>query len=294
MFREKVFREKVFRDVNAFQDIERGLEAGLDGEVKIGIIDSGVAVDFLRHHPAIQVVEGASFRLDRERRILERTVYDRGDILAWRRGETALELEDRVPGGESDGSPGLRTGHGTVILSIVWRAIERARIAGRSPMFALARALDSASDGMARGEGLCLVGALEWMVEEVRPTILGLSLGTAHAGLRPSMERVVAEARRLGIRIFSAPGREPTLPSELADVIAVADRELASRPDLKIDRTVVDETVEAWFGGRWCHLPMTASYACALAIGEAAIASLGELSKSEIGKEQKTLPTGEA
>lgn len=214
--------------------------------MKVGIIDSGVEVAFLREH-GLHLAGAASFTLDLEARVLETRGYGREELEAWRDGKTALDLEDT-------------NGHGTAILSILhdrvhpWPDVE----------LYVARILDP----RARAHSLCLVEALGWMLDEVGVELLNLSLGTTHRALEAPMREVMDRAVARGAVIACAAGAVPTLPAQLASVVSVGDSALMARvgADVRVDHVVPEREVRLYMGGSWIQVPMTTSFACAVAV----------------------------
>ncbi|RKG88489.1 hypothetical protein D7V88_14205 [Corallococcus terminator] len=214
--------------------------------MKVGIIDSGVEVAFLREQ-GLQLAGAARFTLDLEAKELEARVYEREELEAWRAGETALDLEDTH-------------GHGTAILSILhdqvrpWPDVE----------LYVARVLD---EGV-RGHSLCLVEALGWMLDEVGVDLLNLSLGTTLRALESPMREVTDRAAARGAVILCSAGGMPTLPAQLESVVSVGDAALMERvgADVKVDHVVREREVKLYMGGHWLQAPMTTSFACAVAV----------------------------
>jgi subtilisin family serine protease len=214
--------------------------------VKVGIIDSGVQVDFLREH-AIHLAGGARFTIDLGARVLETRSYDREELEAWRAGTRTLDLEDE-------------NGHGTAVLSILhdqvrpWPDVE----------LYVARIFDQE----VRAYSLCLVEALRWMLDEVGVELLNLSLGTTHRALEAPMREVLDRAVARGAVIVCAAGGVPTLPAQLESVVSVGDPALMEGmgAGVKVDHVVPQREVKLYLGGRWCQSPMTTSFACAVAV----------------------------
>lgn len=213
---------------------------------KVGIIDSGVEVAFLREH-AIALEGAACFTLDLDAQVLETRSYERPELEAWRAGESALDLEDTH-------------GHGTAILSILY---DQVRPWPDVELY-VARVLDQG----VRGHSLCLVEALGWMLDEVGVDLLNLSLGTTLRALEAPMREVIDRAVARGAIIACAAGGVPTLPAQLESVVSVGDPALMERahPDVKVDHVVQEREVKLYMGGRWMQAPMTTSFACAVAV----------------------------
>jgi hypothetical protein len=214
--------------------------------VKVGIIDSGVEVGFLREQ-GLGLAGGARFTLDLDARVLETRSYDREELEAWRRGACVLDLEDAH-------------GHGTAVLSILH---DRVRPWPDVELY-VARIFDQE----VRAYSLCLVEALRWMLDEVGVDLLNLSLGTTHRAMEAPMREVLDRAAGRGAVIACAAGGVPTLPAQLESVIAVGDASLMENvgPEVKVDHVVREREVKLYMSGRWCEAPMTTSFACAVAV----------------------------
>ncbi|MHA7628568.1 S8 family serine peptidase [Corallococcus sp. M7] len=213
---------------------------------KVGIIDSGVEVAFLREH-GVHLAGAASFSLDLDAQVLEARAYERAELEAWRDGTGTLDLEDTH-------------GHGTAVLSILhdqvrpWPDVE----------VYVARVLDRNS----RGHSLCLVEAMGWMLEEVGVDVLNLSLGTPHRTMEASMRELTDRAAARGAVIASSAGAMHTLPAQLESVVSVGDSALLEHvgADVKVDHVVKEREVKLYMGGHWMQVPMTTSFACAVAV----------------------------
>ncbi|QRK07406.1 S8/S53 family peptidase [Archangium violaceum] len=214
--------------------------------MKVGIIDSGVEVKFLREH-ALGLAGGARFTLDLDAQVLETRSYDRDELEAWRDGARELDLQDEH-------------GHGTAVLSILY---DRVRPWPDVELY-VARIFDQE----VRGYSLCLVEALRWMLDEVGVELLNLSLGTTHRALEAPMREVIDRAVARGAIIACAAGGVPTLPAQLESVVAVGDPTLMDRvgSEVKVDHVVRERGVKLYMGGSWCEAPMTTSFACAVAV----------------------------
>lgn len=214
--------------------------------MKVGIIDSGVEVGFLREH-GIHLAGGARFTIDLGARVLETRSYEREEVEAWRAGTRTLDLEDE-------------NGHGTAVLSILH---DRVRPWPDMELY-VARIFDQE----VRAYSLCLVEALAWMLDEVGVELLNLSLGTTHRAMEAPMREVLDRAVARGAVIVCAAGGVPTLPAQLESVVAVGDPALMEGigASVKVDHVVPEREVKLYMGGRWCDAPMTTSFACAVAV----------------------------
>lgn len=213
---------------------------------KVGVIDSGVEVAFLREH-AMALTGAACFTLDLDAQVLETRAYERPELEAWRAGASTLDLEDTH-------------GHGTAILSILY---DQVRPWPDVELY-VARVLDQG----VRGHSLCLVEALGWMLDEVGVDLLNLSLGTTLRAMETPMREVIDRAVARGAVIACAAGGVPTLPAQLESVVSVGDPALMEQahPDVKVDHVVQEREVKLYMGGRWMQAPMTTSFACAVAV----------------------------
>ncbi|RKG79809.1 S8/S53 family peptidase [Corallococcus terminator] len=215
--------------------------------MKIAVVDSGVSVGFLREHGG-RLAGAASFTLDRATRRLESRVHSREELEAWRGGDAVLaDLEDTH-------------GHGTSVLSILMDA--------GPPVPDVEWYVARVLDGTMRGDSLCLLEALEWLTNEVRPEVINLSLGTVVRALEAPLTEVLWRAVRQGTVVVCAAGPMPGLPAGLGAVVTVADTktaQLLGRTDT-VDHIEHAPTVRLYAAGAWCERPMTSSYACALAV----------------------------
>lgn len=215
--------------------------------MKVGIIDSGVEVAFLREH-ALQLAGGACFTIDLGAQVLETRSYDRDELEAWRNGAGPADLEDEH-------------GHGTAVLSILQ---DQVRPWPPDLELYVARIFHQE----VRAHSLCLVEALGWMLDEVGVELLNLSLGTTQRALEAPMREVIDRAVERGAVVVCAAGELPTLPAHLASVVAVGDPGLMEKvgPGAKVDHVVRERAVRLYMGGRWHEVPMTTSFACAVAV----------------------------
>lgn len=215
--------------------------------IKIGIVDSGIARAFLQMHP-VSLASAANIYINYRKKTIESFHYDRADIDRWCRNEVDLDVEDTG-------------GHGTAVASIIYRHSKR-------PVeLHVARILDE----WASGHVLCLLEAVRWLVEEVRPDYINLSLGTTNENVRDRMAAHVSQADAQGCRIFAAAASIPTLPSELDGVTAVGTPQLAgsstARP--KLDRVAIPSTITVFEQSSWVEREMVTSYACPFTLAQA-------------------------
>ncbi|RKH17075.1 hypothetical protein D7X74_13590 [Corallococcus sp. CA047B] len=215
--------------------------------MKVAVVDSGVSVDFLRQHGG-PLAGAASFTLDRAARRLESRAHSREELDAWRGGSAVLDdLEDTH-------------GHGTAVLSLLMDAGPRPP----NVEWYVARVLDERM----RGDSLCLLEALEWLTNDVRPDLINLSLGTVDRAFETPLTELLWRAVRQGAVVVCAAGPVPCLPAGLGAVVTVADAKTArllGRTDT-VDHVEHAPTVRLYASGTWCERPMTSSYACALAV----------------------------
>ncbi|WP_375756605.1 S8/S53 family peptidase [Corallococcus exercitus] len=214
--------------------------------MKVAVVDSGVSVGFLRG-AGLSLAGAASFTVDREARRLESRVHSREELAAWRHGGSALEdLEDPH-------------GHGTAVLSIL---LDQGR-PGDDVEWYVARVLD----GRMRGDSLCLLEALEWLTQDVRPDLINLSLGTVGRAFEAPLTALLERAAEQGSVVLCAAGPVSGLPSGMPSVVTVADAAMAHalRKGDIVDHVEDAATVRLYADGAWRERPLTSSYACALA-----------------------------
>ncbi|MCY1044284.1 S8/S53 family peptidase [Corallococcus sp. bb12-1] len=215
--------------------------------MKVAVVDSGVSVGFLRERGG-RLAGAASFTLDRATRRLESRVHSREELDVWCGGGAALDdLEDTH-------------GHGTAVLSILMDA--------GPPVPDVEWYVARVLDGTMRGDSLCLLEALEWLTHDVRPDVINLSLGTVVRALEAPLTEVLWRAVRQGTVVVCAAGPVPCLPAGLGAVVTVADAKTArllGRTDT-VDHVEDAPAVRLYAAGAWSELPMTSSYACALAV----------------------------
>lgn len=207
----------------------------------IGIIDSGIDVRLVREY-SLSIGRAIHIRLDADARALEMLEYEPADIEAWRQGSASLELQDD-------------SGHGTSVASILHDQLGPTR----QLVFHIARILDAGDNC----HPLCLVEALRWMVEDVRPHAVNMSLGTPDQRVREPLLALVRTAQTHGIRLFAAAAAEPTYPSELEAVTAVGEPGL---PAALSNTLIHDPDIRLYRQGTWVRQPTLSSFACPLAL----------------------------
>lgn len=213
--------------------------------LKIGIIDSGISLDFLQATD-INLKAGANFFIDWERKNLNSIFYDAADILHWKNGTTTLDIEDK-------------SGHGTAVSSIIYRN-------ATTPIeFYIAKILDEQQSGSA----ICLLAALSWLINDVKTNYINLSLGTHNLNFHTQMLALVKQANVQQCKIFSAAGDIPTLPSELAGVTAVGiPGTKPHNPPVKVDTIVSAASITIFQNGAWTEAALSTSFACPLRLAE--------------------------
>ncbi len=210
----------------------------------IGIIDSGIDVRLVREH-ALTLGRAIHIRLDADERTLELVEYEPEDLEAWRQGSASLELQDA-------------SGHGTSVASILHDQLGSTR----EVVFHIARVLDAGDTC----HPLCLLEALRWMVEDVRPHAINMSLGTPEPRIREPLLALVRQAQHHGIRLFAAAAAGPTYPAQLDTVTAVGEPGL---PASQFDTLVHDPDIRLYRQGTWVRQPTLSSFACPLALARA-------------------------
>ena len=208
--------------------------------LKIGIIDSGVALDFLRL-TATPIAAAAHFSIDWQAKRLITQHYDASDLTAWLAGSQALDLHDD-------------TGHGTAVLSILQRQLTRPAV------YYIAKILDNQMSGSA----ICLTEAIDWLNHECGVDAINMSLGSDNFQWRERVQTAVDKARANQCLLFGAAGDIPTLPSEAEGVISVGIAQQPEKLPRRIDWMALDSEIEIFQRGSWIISPISTSYACPL------------------------------
>jgi hypothetical protein len=207
----------------------------------IGIIDSGIDVRMIREY-SLTLGRAIHIRLDADERALEIVEYEPADLEAWRQGLAHLGLQDD-------------SGHGTSVASILHDQLGPTR----QVVYHIARVLDEGGTS----HPLCLVEALRWMVEDVQPHAINMSLGTPDQRMREPLLALARQAQTHGIRLFAAAAAEPTYPAELETVTAVGEPGL---PASNLDTVIRDPDIRLYRQGTWVRQPTLASFACPLVL----------------------------
>lgn len=218
--------------------------------LKIGVIDSGISLGFLRV-TSLKLRAAASFSIDWERKTLNSLFYDENDIQSWREGRFDLAIDDQ-------------SGHGTAVASILHLNIP-------DPVeFHIAKILDERQSGSA----ICLLAALRWLISDANVDFINLSLGTDSWALHSEMLALVEQASENNCKIFSAAGDIPTLPSELAGVMSVGTPELArhNKNDVKLDCIALPSSVLIFRDNAWSYSEISTSYACPISLSDYCVA----------------------
>lgn len=207
--------------------------------MKIGIIDSGVDPLFVAQHD-VSITSASSFLYHPDEGVVEGIEYDQKDI---ERGDFP-QLSDEH-------------GHGTAVLSILWKRFKGAE-------FVVSKMLDAEN----KGYSICLVSALEWMIEK-EPDVINMSLGVSDLRLKEELFQLTLLAKSKGIKIFAAASACLTIPAGFGSVITVGDtglREGFVDPTMmeNIDLFETQKDVEVWWKGEWIKRRMSTSFACAL------------------------------
>jgi Subtilase family len=218
--------------------------------LKIGIVDSGLSLDFLRATSA-KVSAAANFCINWEQKILNSTFFDECDIQNWREGQCDLAIDDQ-------------SGHGTAVASILYQNI------ARPVEFYIAKILD----GQQSGSAICLLAALRWLICDAKVDFINLSLGTDNWNLHAEMLALVEQASESNCRLFSAAGNIPTLPSELAGVMSVGTSELSrhNKNGVKLDCVALPSSVLVFRDRAWILSEVSTSYACPISLSDSCMA----------------------
>lgn len=214
--------------------------------LKIGVIDSGIALDFVRTS-SIEISAAANFVIDWEMEVLNSIFYDEYDIDSWREGASDLSIDDP-------------SGHGTAVVSILFQNIS-------DPVeFYIAKILDKQQSGSA----ISLLAALRWLINDKKVDFINLSLGTDNWNLHSEMLALVEQAVERNCKLFSAAGDIHTLPSELPGVMSVGTSELArhNRNGVKLDCVALPSSVLVFRDHAWVLSEMSTSYACPISLSD--------------------------
>lgn len=206
--------------------------------LKIGIIDSGIAADFVRA-TGISLAGAARFTIDWQTKRLISQRYDSSDLHAWLAGDQALDIDDE-------------TGHGTAVLSIVQQQLQRPAV------YYIAKILDSQMSGSA----ICLTEAIDWLTNECGVNAINMSLGCDNFHWRARVQDAVDRARANQCLLFGAAGDVPTLPSEADGVISVGIAHQPQKLPTRIDWIALAAEIDIFQGGMWTRAPISTSYAC--------------------------------
>lgn len=206
--------------------------------LKIGIIDSGIAGDFLRA-TGTPIAGAAHFSIDWQSKRLLTQRYDSSDLNTWLEGNQPLDIEDE-------------TGHGTAVLSIVQHQLNRPAV------YYIAKILDSQMSGSA----ICLTEAIDWLSNECGVDAINMSLGCDNFHWRERVQAAVDRARAKQCLLFGAAGDVPTLPSEAEGVISVGIAQQPEKLPRRIDWMALDSEVDIYQSGSWTRVPISTSYAC--------------------------------
>jgi hypothetical protein len=214
--------------------------------LKIGVIDSGISLDFLRA-TSLNINAGANFFIDWKKKILNSIFYDTSDIRNWREGLLDLSIDDQ-------------SGHGTAVTSILHRNIA-------APVeFHIAKILDKQQSGSA----ICLLAAMDWLINDAKVDFINLSLGTDNWVMHSQMQALVEQANENNCKLFSAAGDIPTLPSELVGVTSVGIPALAlkNKKGVKLDCIALPSSVLIFRDNQWSMSETSTSYACPITLSD--------------------------
>ncbi|MFA8341801.1 MAG: S8 family serine peptidase [Rhodothermaceae bacterium] len=209
--------------------------------IKIGVIDSGIDLNFIEEHK-IQIVQAGNFQVNFAEKTIESEIYDSSEL--------------RYP----DCKIADQNGHGTEVTSIIFDQLnEKFDIS-----FFIAKILDENKESNIAS----FYSALQWMTEVAKPEYLNLSLGTSDKKYSDLIYSLTEKANNNGIKIFCAASGVKSYPAEFSTVTTVGDKGVvqSGEPGKKIDIQVDDREVKLYSKGRWIKKTMFSSYASPLAL----------------------------
>ncbi len=213
---------------------------------RIGIIDSGVNRQFVRDYN-IKVVSAASFDIDKTGFKVRMHKYNEKDIANWKAGLTD-NLSDK-------------NGHGTAVLSIIWKRYPDAR-------FSIAKIDDSLENNYS----LCLLESMRWMVRQVRPDAVNISLGTSDYRVEDELYKLTLTAKEEEIKVYAAGSNYISFSAAFGSVITVLDLDTINKDchwimQAAADKIINDNSIEIWQDSRWIKNKPCSSWTSAMAIG---------------------------
>ncbi len=217
-----------------------------NNRIIIGIIDSGVDRRFIIENGA-KIKKASAFNIIQESRLVECIEYSKKDIKKWLAGKIDHISDEH--------------GHGTSVLSIIWGILPNAE-------FVVSKVLDHEK----KGYSICLVEALRWMIEKTDVLIINISITTNDTNIKDDMLKLVKEAKKKGIVIYSAKDNEYSIPASVDGVVSVTDfltiNKVGQYSLLKSDVVIEKKEELIWWEGEWIQDPIKPSWACAVAVSK--------------------------
>ncbi|MEJ5284676.1 MAG: hypothetical protein ACP5Q5_06830 [Brevinematia bacterium] len=210
--------------------------------VHIGVIDSGVNREFVKSYH-VNIESAAIFNINPSKSCIEIIEYEKDDIEKWKKG-FINHLSDE-------------SGHGTAVLSILYQKCPNV-------YFSLAKILESDN----KGYSICLVEALNWMIDIVRPNFMNISLGTDDERIKKKLYRLTKKAKKMGINIYSAIGGEKSYPGVFDTVVGVSKDKVVKQDIKKVEMFNSNEKVKIFWNGNWEIVEIEPSLACAMVLGD--------------------------
>ncbi len=187
--------------------------------------------------------------MDFKEKILKIVEYNIKDIDQWIKGEVDLDIKDL-------------SGHGTSVLSIIFNEIGNLF----DIKFYIAKILDK--DNLSNS--ICLVEAVNWMVNSIEPKVINISLSCGYDKNIDRLYELSTIAKEKNIKIFCSANGYFSYPAEFDNVNTIGDLGLIRHrvEKTKVDYIVKDIFIKVYKSGRWVKEDMCTSYASPLALSE--------------------------
>ncbi len=209
----------------------------------IGIITSEISRLFVRKF-GIKISFAAVFGVDGGKSIIE---YHKKEIEDWKRGiiNHLSEEDDK----------------GNAILPIIWR---------RYPFAKYSIAKIPGLRNTCHSESL--LKALKWMIDEVKPEVINIGMGTTDAVVKEELYYLTEKAKENGIIIYTSGSRNISFPAIFDTVIMVMDEATIDNNcswlmQLSADKIVRNEEVEVWEKDSWKKERLISDWSSALVVG---------------------------
>lgn len=212
----------------------------------IGIINSGIDGLFVKKF-GVKINSAAVFGIDNSFESVRMVEYHKKEIEDWKKG-----IVDHLS--EDDGS-------GSAVLSIIWRRFPFAK-------YSIAKIPEVKNSFYSR----CLLEALKWMIEDVKPEVINVSIGTADATIKKELYYLTERARKNDITIYVSGSRNISFPAVFDTVITVMDEATIADNcswfmQLSVDKIVKDEVIKVWRKDCWRKEKLISAWSSAMVLG---------------------------